>query len=492
MKLILSESLYEYDIRGLLMAFYPGEKITTESESEDTRSLSVFYKGEGAGREDGKESTDHLTGAAIIFHNGDFSYETETKLSGDTSEKKTKLKRAIYDILAKDTGKQLPWGTLSGIRPVKIARKKLENGASDEEIATYMREKLYVSEEKTALAIEVSHREKKLLDSIEDGGYCLYVGIPFCPSTCLYCSFSSFTIDDYRTRVGIYLETLRKELIAIQEMVKGKAPSAIYIGGGTPTSIEAAQLDSLCNMIMEIFAPSSGIEWTVEAGRPETITKERLTVLRKYPVTRLSINPQTMQQRTLDLIGRKHTVEDVYEAFKNAREMGFDNINMDLILGLPGEQEEDIRDTISRVASLRPESVTIHSLAIKRSSRLKIEWDQYAAYRMENSDNEMRICETVLRGIDLKPYYLYRQKNMAGNLENVGYAKEGYESPYNILIMEETKTIWAAGAGAVSKIVSGERIERAANVHDVETYIRNIDEMIERKRGVLQEIFEEA
>lgn len=226
----------------------------------------------------------------------------------------------------------------------------------------------------------------------------------------------------------------------------------------------------------------------MEAGRPDSITHEKLLVLKKHPVTRISVNPQTMQQKTLDLIGRRHTVDDVREKYQIARELGFDNINMDLILGLPGETEEDVRATLSEICEMNPDSVTIHSLAIKRSSRLNLHKEIYSAYRMENTDEMMKFAEESLEKIGVAPYYLYRQKNMAGNQENVGYARPGKEGIYNVLIMEEQESIVACGAGATSKRVDRETglITRAANVHDVDTYIKNIDEMIERKEKLYE------
>ena len=223
-------------------------------------------------------------------------------------------------------------------------------------------------------------------------------------------------------------------------------------------------------------------EFTVEAGRPDSVTKEKLEVLKKYGVDRISINPQTMKEETLTLIGRRHTVEDVKRVYQMARELGFDNINMDLIVGLPNETLEDVTNTMKEIFKLKPDNLTIHSLAIKRAARLNMYKEKYGELKLENSDETMNVTEEYARKMGLTPYYLYRQKNMSGNMENVGYAAEGKAGLYNILIMEEKQTIVALGAGSSTKAVFEDRIERAENVKDVETYIANIDEMIERKK----------
>ena len=270
--------------------------------------------------------------------------------------------------------------------------------------------------------------------------------------------------------------------------------NSIYIGGGTPTTLEPYQLDRLIRKIKCSFDLSDCLEFTVEAGRPDSITREKLEVLRKWGITRISINPQTMQQRTLDLIGRRHSVEQTVESFKIARELGFDDINMDLIMGLPEESLEDVRDTLEQIMQLKPDNLTVHSLALKRAARLNMFKEDYKDYKMVNTQEHMDLTASYAKKMDLFPYYLYRQKGMAGNLENVGYAKEGKAGVYNILIMEEKQTIVACGAGASTKRVWTEpnpdgthRIERCENVKDVGQYIERIDEMIERKQKLFAE-----
>lgn len=383
------------------------------------------------------------------------------------------------------TGQTLPWGNLTGIRPTKIAMGLIESGMSNAQAAEYMRNTYFTSKEKTALAITIANRERELLKDIDyEKGYSLYVGIPFCPSICLYCSFSSSPLQRWKDQVDAYLDALLKELDFISEAMKDRTLDTIYIGGGTPTTLEPEQLERLLEHINARFPVYQVKEYTVEAGRPDSITREKLQAIRKFPVTRISVNPQTMNQATLELIGRRHTVEDTRHAFALARECGFDNINMDIIVGLPGEQKEDVQHTLEEIKKLDPDSLTVHSLAVKRAARLNMFKEQYEEMEFINNQEIMDMAMKYAYECQMGPYYLYRQKNMCGNLENIGYAKVDKAGIYNILIMEEKQSILAAGAGASTKFVfqNGERIERAENVKDVANYISRIDEMIERKR----------
>jgi oxygen-independent coproporphyrinogen-3 oxidase len=402
----------------------------------------------------------------------------------DRHDTKSALKRLLYGLLSQDTGKTLPWGTLTGIRPTKIAMGLIEEGMSDEDTAACMEKEYLVSEKKAKLSVEIAEREKYVLRNIDyQNGYSLYVGIPFCPTTCLYCSFTSYPLGRYGKRADEYVAAVEKELAYTAEAFKDKKLNTVYFGGGTPTTLTAEQLDHVLTFIEEHFDFQYLQEFTVEAGRPDSITREKLEVLRKHKISRISINPQTMKQATLDLIGRHHTVDQIRETYYLARELGFDNINMDLILGLPGETIEDVQATMEELKVLKPDNITVHSLAIKRAARLNIFWEQYAHMTMENSDETMAVAADAAASLGMKPYYLYRQKNMAGNLENVGFAKPGLEGIYNILIMEEKQSIVACGAGATTKAVFPDgRIERADNVKDIEQYLARVDEMIERKR----------
>jgi oxygen-independent coproporphyrinogen-3 oxidase len=341
-----------------------------------------------------------------------------------------------------------------------------------------------VSSEKAALAADIADRERRILSDIHyEDGYSLYVGIPFCPTTCLYCSFTSFPLSSWKARVDAYLDTLEREMAASAPLMEGKILDTLYIGGGTPTTLEPAQSERLIRMIGQYFDLGRLQEFTVEAGRPDSITAEKLSVLKECGVERISVNPQTMLDRTLKLIGRQHSAQQTIDAFTLAREAGFDNINMDIILGLPGETPEDVQYTIDVIGGLKPDDLTVHSLAIKRASRLHKWIEKNGFTSINNTDESMQIAAKGAADMGMKPYYLYRQKNMSGNFENVGYAREGKAGIYNILIMEEKQSILALGAGSISKCVfPGGRIERCDDAKEVEIYMSNIDEMIERKR----------
>ena len=475
----IDKANFEYDVHSIVKAFYPEETVkvltpeTGEQKLEEFRKevkLQILLSDDGAQmkvQSDEKETED-------------FNWCWD-KQCGDTY--KDCFKRFLYESLSSITGKTLPWGNLTGIRPTKIAYGMLEEGRSEDEILTFLDKKHFVSEEKSRLSIDIAKRERELLSGVHyEGGYSLYIGIPFCPTTCLYCSFTSFAIGAYRKQVEDYVDCLIKEMEYVSKRYADKILDSVYIGGGTPTTLEAHQLDRLIGRLKELFDFSRVKEFTVEAGRADSITEEKLQVLYRHGVSRISINPQTMKQETLDIIGRRHTVEQVVEAYYMARKIGFDNINMDLILGLPGETPEDVQHTIDRVVEMAPDSLTVHSLAIKRASRLNQWIQENGISALQNTDETMAIAAAGAARLGMEPYYLYRQKNMSGNFENVGYARPGKFGLYNILILEEKQTIVALGAGSITKLVlPGGRIERTDNVKDVKLYIEKIDEMIERK-----------
>lgn len=406
------------------------------------------------------------------------------------------FKCTLYTKLSAQLNKTLPWGYLTGVRPSKIAYTLLEKGADRGQILEAFTKKHLVSEKKAQLALQVAQTEKSILEKMDyKNGYSLYIGIPFCPTTCLYCSFTSYSLAAYQSKVQPYLEALLKEMKYVSEAMRGRRLDTVYFGGGTPTTLSAGQLDMLLTELERQFDLSACRELTVEAGRPDSITYEKLCVLKAHHVDRISINPQTMNQQTLDLIGRRHTVEQIEEAFALAGKAGLDNINMDMILGLPGENKEVVQHTLEKIKALAPESLTVHSLAIKRAAALNIWREKYLDLQMDNSDEIVSMAADYAHQMGHQPYYMYRQKNMAGNFENVGYSKPGLECIYNILIMEEKQTIIAMGAGASTKIVfqneteggQAGRIERIENVKDVTNYIQRIDEMIERKRKFFSE-----
>ncbi len=474
----LNEENFEYDIYSLVKAFYPEEEITRVTEGEGWEGFLV--------------KVNYQLGLVVVEATSDSKARlTETiEIKGmDRKEVKSMLKRALYSILSGLTKKTLPWGTLTGIRPTKIPFSMLLEGKTEEEIASYMQETYLAGKEKTALSIEIAKREQEILRNIDyKEGYSLYIGIPFCPTRCLYCSFTSYPLKVWEKRVDSYVDALCKEIGFVADRLKGRKLNTLYIGGGTPTTLTAGQMERLLFVIRDNFDFSFNQEFTVEAGRPDSITEEKLLAMKKYGVSRISINPQTMKQETLDLIGRKHTVGQTKEAFYLARKCGFDNINMDLISGLPEENHKDMEHTMQEIAALKPDSVTVHALAIKRASRLNELWEEYKGSMGVLQEETAQMMEQYAREMGLLPYYLYRQKNMAGNLENVGYAAPGKAGIYNILIMEEKQTIVACGAGSISKrVYSDGRIERCENVKDVTSFIERIDEMIERKRKLLED-----
>ena len=495
----LNQPNYEYEVHSLIKAFFPRENVelyyTCPEEAVQGKNVACMH------RDAGDLTEEELAGASNLL---EVCYrETETELcwkilpggvgnekricfpvDGDRSSGKNALKQQLYRMLSDICGRTLPWGSLTGIRPAKIARTLLDEGRTEAEIAAHMRDTYFTSDEKIRLATDIAKREKALLSRIDyESGYSLYLGIPFCPSTCLYCSFTSYPLGAWKTRVDDYLDALEREIDFAAGQLRDRKLNSVYIGGGTPTTLEPHQLDRLIGKIRDSFDFSHCLEFTVEAGRPDSITREKLEVLRKHEISRISINPQTMKQETLDLIGRHHTVEQTVESFRLARELGFDNINMDLIMGLPEETIDDVRNTMEQLAALAPDNITVHSLAVKRAARLNIQKELYEKMQMVNTQEHMDLCADYCARMGLFPYYMYRQKGMAGNMENVGYAKPEMAGIYNVLMIEEVQTIVALGAGSISKRVYPDgRITRCENVKEVSQYIERIGEMIERKR----------
>lgn len=466
---------FEYDIRSLTKAFYPKEEITFNEECKADKILDISYNGNTIG--------------ISFYENGiPILSKSDEANTDDRKLLKNVLKRLLYHTLCEVTSKTLKWGTLTGIRPTKIAMDRLEHGDSADEIEKFMEDVYLCGREKTELCMDIVTREHRILEEIDyKNGYSIYIGIPFCPSTCLYCSFASYSVQKFAHLVDDYLVALFKEIEYAKSACPNKRLTTVYLGGGTPTTLNEEQLERLLIKIKSELDFTYVKEFTVEAGRPDSITREKLRILKQQGVTRISINPQTMRQDTLDLIGRKHTVEQIVETFHMAREEGHDNINMDIIIGLPGECKEDVVHTLEQIRMLSPDSLTVHTLAIKRAANLNIYKERYQGLEAKDVSGMLDYCYEFTSKEGYHPYYLYRQKNMAENLENIGYAREGKEGIYNILIMEEKQTILALGAGASSKFVfdGGCRIERAENVKSVTDYIERVDEMIARKQKVL-------
>ncbi len=485
MNLKINNESFLYDAYGLVQAFYPGTKpnVFLNKEIDNDENTIEIVVGDNA-----------ITLTIDGQQCGTMDIDADNR-----SDTKNRLKRLIYEVLSKKTNQSLPWGTLTGIRPTKIPLKMYLNGQSDEAVSNYMKKTYLCDHEKISLATKIAKRELSVIGDVKDK-YALYIGIPFCPSICLYCSFSSYPIGLYKDKVDTYLDALIKEIAFVGTSFKDKTLDTVYVGGGTPSSLSDTQLDRLLNAVEGHLDLSHLREFTVEAGRPDSITREKLEVLERHGVERISINPQTMHQKTLDLIGRYHSVEQFYDCYKLAREISEESkakggkgflINMDLIVGLPGESKEDVKETLAIVKDLQPDNLTVHSLAIKRSSRLNIEWDSYEDELFENSGEIMEMVEKCADEMKMQPYYMYRQKQISGNLENIGFAPKGKECLYNIEIMEELTDIVALGAGSACKKVGrttegalniNTKVARCENVKDVDEYIARIDEMIQRKK----------
>ncbi|MBQ6967004.1 MAG: coproporphyrinogen dehydrogenase HemZ [Lachnospiraceae bacterium] len=462
--LTMSHDGFINDIHPLVRSFIPGEEI------------EVSYRGTEPG-ESFFLSVETSEGIPA-------SFEIKDRTKEDRLAMKNELKCTLYRQLSDKLKKELPWGTLSGIRPVRLAMNHLKEGFSEEETVRWMQDYYLAGPEKSSLAVEIAVKEQRIINEINyPGAFSLYIGIPFCPTTCLYCSFPSNAIGKWKERTGDYLDCIEKELLAVKRSFPDRNPVTVYIGGGTPVTLSEEELKRLFSMTADIFNLSSLKEYTVEAGRPDAITYGKLKVLKENGVDRISVNPQTMNEETLKKIGRFHTVADTVRAFHEARDEGFDNINMDMILGLPDEDLSHVERTISGIAELQPDDLTIHCLAVKRGSALKEHMDRNGYSCSPDTDRMMEAAGRGAEKMGLSPYYLYRQKNMSGNFENTGWSKPGKEGLYNILMMEEVQSIAAVGAGTVSKYVGQESgdISRYGTPKDLNSYFGSIDEIISKK-----------
>ncbi|MCX7710438.1 MAG: coproporphyrinogen dehydrogenase HemZ [Clostridia bacterium] len=480
---------FKNEIFDIIKLFYRDEEIIfADQPREDSRGIFIFSSlVENDGKvqslleleQDGRKFSDQRE--LICLNDGKKGIERKIL--------KREFKRQLYLFLSTSLNEKMPWGMLTGIRPAKIVHEMMEKGLAQEEIFLNLKEYYMLSEEKASLAYEVASVEKGFLDRTSQEQIGIYIGIPFCPTRCLYCSFTSNPIKKYERHVENYISTLCREIKAVAEITKQKnlKIQSIYIGGGTPTSLNAEKLCSLLNSIEAGFDLSAMEEYTLEAGRPDSISKDKLIAIRNSRVDRISINPQSMNEETLKVIGRNHSPEDIVRSFELARECGIGNINMDVIAGLPGENLNMFVNTMKEIEQLKPDSLTVHTMSIKRASRLNEEREKYSLEGEKEVADMISLAQEAAVRMGMHPYYLYRQKNILGNMENVGYSKPGKESIYNIQIMEEKQTIVALGAGAITKVVYPEenRIERAFNVKSVEEYIARIDEMIERKKALL-------
>lgn len=480
---------YQTELFNLLRAFHEQVEVTTDSEAQADAVLSLELvparereEIRGKYRYDGGEVQ-----GAIAVQGGQ-----------DDGERRHAVRRAVLKcvlgLLREATGLEQPWGVLTGVRPTKLMHNLLmEHDKAEAE--RILEEEYLVTSGKVKLLSQVAERQLTVLPDLFrlDGEVSIYIGIPFCPTKCAYCTFPAYAIGGRQGDVDQFLESLHYEMRTVGRWLKdnGIRVTTVYFGGGTPTSITAGQMDALYRELHESFPLDRVREVTVEAGRPDTITREKLAVLKKWNIGRISINPQSYIQETLRAIGRHHTVEETIEKFRLAREMGMDNINMDLIIGLPGETAESLAHSLAETARLMPESLTIHTLSFKRASEMTRNRDKYPVAGRDEIGKMVELAASWCAEHGYAPYYLYRQKNILGNLENVGYCLPGRESLYNIIIMEEVQTIVGLGSGASSKWVdpSDGTISRYANPKDPKAYAEGVRAAAEAKVAALEALF---
>lgn len=477
MTLILSGNDYKYELEGVLKLFIPATQFKHEySDKIECSDDFVFVR---------QKETKNTTLLYIICrYNGTKKRKGKTIYKSATSQKYDKelyLSRILYTILSEITEIEPKWGVLTGIRPVKRVNTWLNEGYSKAVIFEKLQNEYLCSKEKCDMAYETAMTQKQILDALDRKSFSLYISIPFCPTRCSYCSFISQTLESGRKLIPEYIDKMCREIRYIAQITKrlGLVLDTIYFGGGTPTSLEASQLATIMKCIEHSFDLSTVREYTVEAGRPDTITEEKLRTVKANGCTRISINPQSLEEQVLEAIGREHSVEQFYNSYELARKIGFSCINTDVIAGLPKDSFAGFKNTIDKLIDLSPENLTVHTLSIKRAALLN-RGDKAV---LENPTDEMvDYASSRLFESGYLPYYLYRQKNMVGNLENIGWSKPGFESLYNIYIMEEVQTILAIGAGASTKLVDyPNRLERIFNYKFPLEYNKHFDLMISRK-----------
>lgn len=484
MHLYLIGNDYHFECENVCRLFLPLEKIVTHHEEQPTEAdgltvVCTMVRQGGMAALSCRvwlEGFDETTDSAVSGDGADFSDRCELELC-----------TLLYHLLVKLLGFTHGWGLITGVRPVKLLRR-LVREEGEEAALRYFAEKLLVGDEKRSLCHTTLQAEDKLLSLSRPESFSLYVSIPFCPTRCDYCSFVSQTVVQAKKLIPTYVEQLCREIAYTGQLAKqlGLRLETVYFGGGTPTTLSAEQLTALFRVVESAFDLSYLREYTVEAGRPDTVTAEKMAAIRAAGVGRVSINPQTLQPEVLAGIGRKHTVEQFYDAFDLARRAGFININTDLIAGLPGDDYAGFADTLERILALGPESITVHTLSMKRASNIMLQ--HRADYRMQDDAVRMvQLTAQALPQVGYAPYYLYRQSRTVGNQENVGWAKPGCEGLYNVYIMDETHTILGCGAGAVSKLKQPgtDYLERIFNYKFPYEYNVGLEEMLSRKDGLL-------
>lgn len=475
MNLYVKNHNFHFELENLTRLFFPNEKITVIRDFSEPQPPYIYT-----------EVSDKIT---ISVNIGSFN-KSETvvkKLTDDDNELVSA--QLLYKLLCDFTGLTQPWGILTGVRPVKLLRRLAEESNEEQAVKKFEKD-FFVSNEKIALSRETEHNERKILELSKPESFSLYVGIPFCPSRCSYCSFVMASIERAEKLIEPYTKLLCEEIKQTAEIANklGLRLETVYFGGGTPTTLSAEQLDTVLRTVNKSFDMSTCREFTVEAGRPDTIDIAKLFALKENKVDRISINPQTVNDEVLKTIGRKHTAQQFFDAFELARKCGFDNINTDLIAGLPTDTPESFKNSLDSIVRLNAECITVHTLCMKRASRLTTEGVTLDLQQARDAREMLAYTQNILGQNEYIPYYMYRQSRMVGNLENVGWSKRGFESLYNVYVMDETHTILACGSGGVTKLKRNnpDYLERIFNFKYPYEYIDRFDELIQRKSGIMQ------
>lgn len=475
MNLYVKNHNFHFELENLTRLFFPNEKITVIRDFSEPQPPYIYT-----------EVSDKIT---ITVNIGSFN-KSETavkKLTDDDNELVSA--QLLYKLLCDFTGLTQPWGILTGVRPVKLLRRLAEESNEEQAVKKFEKD-FFVSNEKIALSRETEHNERKILELSKPESFSLYVGIPFCPSRCSYCSFVMASIERAEKLIEPYTKLLCEEIKRTAEIANklGLRLETVYFGGGTPTTLSAEQLDTVLGTVNKSFDMSTCREFTVEAGRPDTIDIAKLFALKENKVDRISINPQTTNDEVLKTIGRKHTAQQFFDAFELARKCGFDNINTDLIAGLPTDTPESFKNSLDSIVRLNAECITVHTLCMKRASRLTTEGVTLDLQQARDAREMLAYTQNILGQNEYIPYYMYRQSRMVGNLENVGWSKKGFESLYNVYVMDETHTILACGSGGVTKLKRNnpDYLERIFNFKYPYEYIDRFDELIQRKSGIMQ------
>ena len=475
MNLYVKNHNFHFELENLTRLFFPNEKITVIRDFSEPQPPYIYT-----------EVSDKIT---ISVNIGSFN-KSETavkKLTDDDNELVSA--QLLYKLLCDFTGLTQPWGILTGVRPVKLLRRLAEESSEEQAVKKFEKD-FFVSNEKIALSRETEHNERKILELSKPESFSLYVGIPFCPSRCSYCSFVMASIERAEKLIEPYTKLLCEEIKQTAEIANklGLRLETVYFGGGTPTTLSAEQLDTVLRTVNKSFDMSTCREFTVEAGRPDTIDIAKLFALKENKVDRISINPQTVNDEVLKTIGRKHTAQQFFDAFELARKCGSDNINTDLIAGLPTDTPESFKNSLDSIVRLNAECITVHTLCMKRASRLTTEGVTLDLQQARDAREMLAYTQNILGQNEYIPYYMYRQSRMVGNLENVGWSKKGFESLYNVYVMDETHTILACGSGGVTKLKRNnpDYLERIFNFKYPYEYIDRFDELIQRKSGIMQ------